>query len=139
MPLKTFKGDNLTAPVTPETVAAAIKKISQFDDKISYTKEEFIKQFNEVTKPAELTMKKIAVDALMAETSEEKLSGSAKLTRYDLAERIHTSTTNVELETVEITMLEELVGKAWNTIVYGAFKRAMDAQSTKNTSAPNLV
>lgn len=67
---------------------------------------------------AGMTLRKVCVDALMfTYRGEEMLDGTTKLTRYMLAQRIHSGDAAVRAE--DVVMLKDLIGRAYGPAVVG--------------------
>ena len=65
----------------------------------------------------EVTLKTVCINALLGNGPDEKIDGTEKLRRYQLANKIHCGTQEISIE--EAKTIKELVGKAYNTIVVG--------------------
>ena len=79
-------------------------------------------------KDASLLLENIAVNALLAATQDDKADGVAKAKRFALAMKINNVTEPVEVTAEEITMIKDLVGKVYMTLVVG---RAYDLLEQK--------
>ena len=62
-----------------------------------------------------ITLRKVCVNALMA--NEDKIEGTEKLKRYQLATKIQKGTMEVSAE--DITLIKSLVGKFYGTVIVG--------------------
>jgi hypothetical protein len=82
-------------------------------------------------KGAELTLKKISVDAIgMPLKEDEQLSGEAKFKLYDLASRIVTFTKAAqptELSAEEISTLKARIAKVYGILAVGPAFKLLDA------------
>lgn len=65
-----------------------------------------------------VTIKKLCVDALLADTREE-LSGEAKVKRYRLAQKIHAAEGEIDITTEEASLVKELAAKMLPPLLYG--------------------
>ncbi len=78
----------------------------------------------------EFTLKKAAVNALLAETPEsQKESGEEKVKRWKLANRIFEApeTEAVEVTAEEITLIKKKINEAYTTIVVGSSFQILEA------------
>lgn len=66
----------------------------------------------------EITLKKVCVDALLAEVVNEQTSGNVRMERFKLAKKIHDSDM-INLTVEELSMIKERIPKTWNTLVTG--------------------
>lgn len=81
-----------------------------------------------------LTLRSACVNSLMAMyDSERDLSGEAKLKRYLLATKIHTEE-EPDLSSEEISMLKELIGKAYGVAVVGPAFLILEGKGPKLVS-----
>lgn len=67
-----------------------------------------------------VTVKKIAVDALLANYEDERnLSGEDKVKRFRLAQKIHVAEDEIEITAEEISLIKRLVGKGYAPLAVG--------------------
>jgi len=77
--------------------------------------------------PQNLHMRKIFVDALLADYKDEQnVSGEQKLERYELALKINAED-EVELKVEQAALLKKLVAKAYTPLVVGQVWKAIEA------------
>lgn len=62
-------------------------------------------------------LRRICINALMVNDDRDKIEGTEKLKRYQLAQKILNGTNDVSAE--EISKLKELIGKYFGTIIVG--------------------
>lgn len=73
-----------------------------------------------VRKVTKLTLAAVATSALLANHQDERdLSGTDKVTRYKLAQRINDADREIEMSAEEVTLLKTLIGKAYAPLVVG--------------------
>lgn len=69
-------------------------------------------------KDKSLTLKKVCVDSLLLNTQDDT-SGDEKAERYMLAMKIHEAKKEVDLESKDIVIIKELIGKNYGPLVVG--------------------
>jgi len=73
-----------------------------------------------VEKDGAITLKSICINSLMANYQDEKnLSGEEKFKRYELAMKISENGKDVDLKAEDISLIKQLVGKAFTPLVVG--------------------
>lgn len=72
-----------------------------------------------VRKVVEVTMAGIATNALLSVPQEQDMPTQVKYNRYKLAQRIAGAEGEVELSAEEVSMLKDLIGKAYAPLVVG--------------------
>lgn len=65
-----------------------------------------------------LTLKKACIEALMAQTQDDRASGEVKFKRYELAVKVNSGAT-VDISPEEAAMLKDLIGKVYGPGVVG--------------------
>lgn len=81
------------------------------------------------------TLKTACVNALYAQFEDEKgLSGEEKIKRYNLAEKIYAAKDKeeVDLKAEEITLLKNLIGKAYGALIVGRTYELLDPVEEKD-------
>lgn len=78
-----------------------------------------------------LTVKKVIVNALLANMPNETVSGEDKLKRFELSQRVHKADGLVDIKAEEATMIKDLVGKVFATLVVGQFFQIIEGKAEK--------
>lgn len=73
-----------------------------------------------------LTLKMVAINALLANYPDETISGGEKFARYALSRRIYKG--NYEFRAEEVTKLKTLIGKYFEAVVVGPAYTALDGE-----------
>jgi hypothetical protein len=75
-----------------------------------------------------ITLKSVCINALLAQYPNEKdLSGVEKFRRFDLARQINSGVEEMPVE--DVSLLKDLVGKAFMPIVVGSAWELMDGKN----------
>lgn len=75
-----------------------------------------------------ILLENVAVNSLLATRQDDNATGTEKVKRFALAMKINNVTEPVEVTAEEITLIKDLVGKVYTTIVVG---RAYDLLEQK--------
>ena len=73
-------------------------------------------------KPTEfedMTLKDVIVNSLLGEFEGEKLTGEQKLERYKLAMKIQDGKSEIDLNSKDVVLIKDLIGKAWSPLISG--------------------
>lgn len=76
----------------------------------------------EEKKPPEfevLLLKDVIVNSLLGEFPDEKLTGEQKLERYKLAMLIQDAKVEVDLNSKDMVLVKDLIGKSWSPLISG--------------------
>lgn len=76
----------------------------------------------------EATLKWAAIEALMAQGQGESLTAQEKVSRFKLAQKIHTSDGKCDFAVEEVSKMKEVIGKNCPTNVTGAAFDIIDSQ-----------
>lgn len=66
-----------------------------------------------------MTLKDVIVNALLGEFEGEKLSGEEKLERYKLAMMVQSAKAEVDLNSKDMVLVKDLIGRAWSPLISG--------------------
>ena len=67
----------------------------------------------------ETTLKFVAQESLLAVLQEDKITGEEKAKRWLLGTRIETNPENIDLTTDEISLIKQLIGKSYGSLIVG--------------------
>jgi len=67
----------------------------------------------------DMILKDVIVNSLLGEFEGEKLNGEQKLERYKLAMLIQGAKAEVDLNSKDMVLVKELIGKSWSPLVSG--------------------
>lgn len=66
-----------------------------------------------------LTLKKVCVQALLADFAQEQIPSDEKYEKYKVFEKFHNANGKIELDAKEVVLVKKWVGKSWGTLVMG--------------------
>lgn len=78
-----------------------------------------------------MTLRIVASNALLSQYQDENPTGMEKVRRWALALRIHNAKETIVLTADEITLLKELIGRAYAPLVVGQAWSILDPASVK--------
>ena len=67
----------------------------------------------------EMTLKDVIVNSLLGEFEGEKLTGEQKLERYKLAMMVQGAKAEVDLNSKDMVLVKDLIGKSWSPLISG--------------------
>lgn len=67
----------------------------------------------------DLTVRKVCQMALLNPSGDDKANGKRSFDKFRLAQKLHDSKGEVELEAEDVTLIKELVGKSYVPLVVG--------------------
>lgn len=90
------------------------KTINDYDDKPIVSEVEIKDAQGEVTTPAKYwTLKIISVNSLSDVKPEDRVDGTVKMERAELARKIHRSTEPLDITPEQAALLKSVIGKLW--------------------------
>ena len=78
-----------------------------------------------------LTLSKACINALLINIPQDKLTGTEKLERYELAKQIHKNKT-LNLTSEQITLLKTLIAKVYGVLPTGQAYEMLEKEPEKN-------
>lgn len=66
-----------------------------------------------------LSLKKVCINALLAELPQEQVDPTEKYDKYKIFQKLHKADKKIELDSKELELVKKWIGKYWETLVMG--------------------